>query len=138
MTNVQESEARLERLRALAATADSVPRPRVSPETGNQVQCFQQKVNQLQEERDALARELREDIVERPRVRQRLSPTHGGDTIPPMPTLVPGDLSDWMQDRHADLQDAMNGGNCVKVHELTSMMSNAAEKLADMTGGMAL
>ena len=54
-----------------------------------------------------------------------------------MPTLVPGDLSDWMQDRHADLQDAMNGGNCVKVLELTSMMSNAAEKLAEVTGGMA-
>ena len=46
--------------------------------------------------------------MERPRVRQRLSPAHGGDTIPPMPTLVPGGLSE--QDRHADLQDAMNGG----------------------------
>ena len=67
---------------------------------------------------------------------QRLSPAHGGDTIPPTPTLVSGDLSDWMQDHHADLQDAMNGGNCVKVLELTSMMSNAAEKLAEMTGGM--
>ena len=42
-----------------------------------------------------------------------------------------------MQDRPADLQDAMNGGNCVKVLELTSMLSNAAEKLADLTGGMA-
>ena len=137
VTDVQESEARLERLRALAATADSVPRPRVSPESGNQVQSLQQTVNQLQEERDALARELRGDIVERPRVRQRLSPSHRGDTIPPMPTLIPGDLSDWMQDRHADLQDAMNGGNCVKVLELMSMMSNAAENLAEMTGGMA-
>ena len=74
VTDVQESEARLKRLRALAA-ADSVPRPRVFPESGNQVQCLQQMVNQLQEERDALVRELRGDIVERPRVRQRLFPT---------------------------------------------------------------
>ena len=36
-----------------------------------------------------------------------------------MPTLIPGE------------------GNCVKVLEFTSMISNAAEKLADMTGGMA-
>ena len=137
VTDIQESEARVERLRALAATADSVPRPRVSPESGNQVQSLQQTVNQLQEERDALARELRGDIVERPRVRQRLSPSHRGDTIPPMPTLIPCDLSDWMQDRHADLQDPMNGGNCGKVLELMSMMSNAAENLAEMTRGMA-
>ena len=61
--------------------------------------------------------------------RRRHNPSH--------PTLIPGDLSDWMQDRHADLQDAMNGGNCVKVLELTSMMSNGTEKLAEMTGGMA-
>ena len=40
VTNVQESEARFERLRALAATADSVPRPRVFPESRNQVQCL--------------------------------------------------------------------------------------------------
>ena len=75
--------------------------------------------------------------MERPQVRQKLSRAHGGDAIPPMPTLVPGDLSDWMQDRHADLQDAMNGGSCVKVFEFTSMLSNSAEKLAEMTGGMA-
>ena len=125
VTDVQESEARLERLRAFAAFADSVPRLRVSPESGNQVQKNgthslessgeTSTLNQLQEEQDALARELRRDIVERPRVRQRLSPAHGGDTIPPMHTLVPGDLSDWMQDRHADLQDAMSQGSRVDV-----------------------
>ena len=60
VTDIEESEARLERLRAVAV-ADSA-RPRSSPDT--EVQCLQQLVNQLQEERDALARELRGDIVE--------------------------------------------------------------------------
>ena len=115
VTDVEESEVRLERLCALPAAAGSVPRPRVSPESGNQVQCLQQKVNQLQEERDALAGrhcgtpQGQTEIVCCPWRRYN----------PPMPILVPGDLSDWMQDRQADLQDAMNGGNCVKVLDLT-------------------
>ena len=45
--------------------------------------------------------------VERPRVRQRVSPSHIPDVVPPMPTLIPHDLSIWMQDRQSDLQQAM-------------------------------
>ena len=94
-------------------------------------------VNQLQEERDALVRELHAPM-DRPRVRQRLSYAHRCGVIPPMPTLIPEDLSDWMQERHGDLQEAMNVGNSGKILELTSMLSNAAEKMAEMTGGVTM
>ena len=57
---------------------------------------------------------------------------------PPMPTLIPGDLRDWMQERHGVLQDAMNVGNSGKIFELTSMLSNVAEMMAEMTGGMTM
>ena len=95
-----------------APAADAIPRPHPPAHVETQVQGLQQMVNQLQEERDALVQELHGTPMERPRVRQRLY------------------LSDWMQERHGDLQGAMNVGNSGKILELTSMLSNAAEKMA--------
>ena len=138
VTDIEQSEGCLERLRAAAAAADAIPRPRPPADVETQVQGLQQMVNQLQEERDALVRELHGAPLERPRVRQRLSHGHRSGVIPPMPTLIPGDFSDWMQERHGDLQEAMNVGNTGKILELTSMLSDAAEKMADMTGGVAM
>ena len=37
-----------------------------------------------------------------------------------------------MQERHGDLQDVMNVGNSGKILHLTSMLSNVAEKMAEM------
>ena len=48
--------------------------PSATPlDLGTQVQTLQQMVNQLQEERDALAKEVQSGPLERPKVRQRLS-----------------------------------------------------------------
>ena len=91
-----------ERLRHLEAARCA---PSATPlDLGTQVQTLQQMVNQLQEERDALAKEVQSGPVERPKVRQRLSVPHvAEDTIPPMPTLVPRELSEWMEDRCAGI-----------------------------------
>ena len=59
------------------------------------------------------------------------------DTIPPMPTLVPRELSEWMEDRQSDMQEAMSCGNLKKLLELTSLQGQVAERHAEMTGGMA-
>ena len=56
------------------------------------------QVHQLQEEKDAVAEELH-GPVERPRVRQRVSLSHILDVVPPMPTLIPHNLSMLMQER---------------------------------------
>ena len=74
--------------------------------------------------------------MERPKVRQRLSHAYGAGMIPPMPTTISRDLNDWMQERHGELQEATNEGHNSKVLELTSMLSNAAKKTCEMTGGM--
>ena len=58
------------------------------------------------------------------------------DTIPLVPTLVPRELSEWMEDRQSDMQEAMSWGNLKKLLELTSLHGQAAERLAEMTGGM--
>ena len=92
VTDTEQSEGRLERLRAAAATADAILRPRPPAEVETQVQGLQQMVNQLQEERDVLVRELHGAPMERPRVRQRLSRAHRSGVIPPMPILIPGDV----------------------------------------------
>ena len=42
-----------------------------------------------------------------PRVRQRVSSISQVGFLPPMPTLVPGELFTWLEDRQADLQDAL-------------------------------
>ena len=79
-----------------------------------QVQLLQQMVNKLQEEKDALAEELH-GPVERPRVRQRVSPSHVPEVVPPMPTLIPHDLRNWILDRQSDLQEAMSAGDITSV-----------------------
>ena len=132
-----ESESQLSRLREVARAQEApvITPPQEQPDMATQVQHLQQMVNQLQEERDAMAEELH-GPVERPRVRQRVSPSHIPDVVPPMPTLIPHDLSIWMQDRQSDLQEAMIAGDIKKMLELTSLQSQGAEKLAELTGGM--
>ena len=130
---LEEARERLRHLEAARSAEESaIPSPPATPmDLGAQVQSLQQMVSQLQEERDALAKEVQGGPVERPRVRQRLSAPHvSEDVIPPMPTLVP------REDRQSDMQEVMSSGNLKKLLELTSLQGQAAEKLAEITGGM--
>ena len=52
--------------------------------------------------------------MERPRVRQRLDP------VPHMPALIPAELAQWMEDRQADLQEALSLDDTNRILELTS------------------
>ena len=126
------------RLQEAVRTQEATVQPaqEVQTDTATQVQLLQQMVNKLQEEKEALVEELH-GPVERPRVRQRVSPSHIPEVVPPMPTLIPHDLSNWILDRHSDLQEAMSAGDIKQVLELTSLQSQGAEKLAELTGGMA-
>ena len=54
--------------------------------------------------------------------------------MPPMPTLVPAELSEWMVDRQADLQEAMIVGDNVRVLTVTSKLSEAAKHMCELTG----
>ena len=47
------------------------------------------------------------------------------DHIPPMPSLVPAELSQWLLDRQSDLQETLElGGPADLVLQLTSMLSD--------------
>ena len=50
---------------------------------------------------NALVEELH-GSVERPQVRQRVSPSHIPEVIPPMLTLIPHELGNWILDRQSD------------------------------------
>ena len=45
-------------------------------------------------------------------------------------------LSAWMEDRHADLLVAMNGGDRSRVQQLSTMISARLDRLTELTGGM--
>ena len=68
--------------------------------------------------------------MERTRVRQRLDP------VPYMPALIPAQLAQWLEDRQADLEEALSLGGANRILELTSKLSEGAERLAEMRGGM--
>ena len=96
-------------------------------------------------EMEAEIRRLREHVAElegtsvaqeRPRVRQRVSSTSQVGFLPPMPTLVPGELFTWMEDRQTDLQDALISGDTSRVLELTSKMTEGAEHLREITSSV--
>ena len=48
-----------------------------------------------------------------------------------MPTLVPAELDDWMKDRQADLQEALEFGETDRVLESTSKLSEAAVRMME-------
>ena len=126
---LEESDARLSRLREAAAQVLAAPPVHLETE----VQNLQQMVNQLQEERDALAQKSQAVLAERPRVRQRTCPFHVSfGSIPPVPTLVARDLSEWVHDQQSEMQEALNVGDLKAVMELTSSLGSAAEKLAEL------
>ena len=92
-------------------------------------------------DRDAQVRRLREQVAqfkgnstptERPRVRQRT------EHIPHMPGVTPGKLAHWMEDRQGELQDALQTDDTNRILELTSKLSEGAERLAEMKVGMVL
>ena len=80
----------------------------------------------------------------------RLVPPHTprGNLFDPVPLLahlldggtdgpaLTHDLSNWILDCHSDLKEAMSAGDIKQVLELTSLQSQGAEKLAELTGGV--
>ena len=65
-------------------------------------------------------------VVDR-RTRQRVGP------VETMPALVPAELSVWMEDRQADVQEALIKGDHGRVIELSSLLTKAAERMVEMS-----
>ena len=50
-----------------------------------------------------------------------------------MPSLVPAELSEWMEDRQKDLEEAVSTGDHSRVVVLSSTMTQGAERMLEMT-----
>ena len=118
-----------------------------TPDTlpGSQVTALQQMVNLLQSERDALAKELTaarstisEDQTSHPAVkkqavsRQASSRRDAHGRIPLMPCRVPNDITNWLEDRQADFQEALAQGDLRSLPELSRMLSEGARHLTEL------
>ena len=102
---------------------------------GDEIAQLKARLAAAEEERDAA---LRSNSSKRqatmPRIRGVRTRT---DHIPPMPTLVPAELSQWLLDRQSDLQETLElGGSPDLVLQLTSMLSDGAVRMMEMNGGM--
>ena len=53
-----------------------------------------------------------------------------------MPNSIPADLSIWLEERHAEMHDALMNGETTRVSELSSRLSEGAERLMEITGGL--
>ena len=141
ITLVKQLEDGKQRLLKLREEVSQSPAPASAPvqptDWGAQVASLQQMVNTLQSERDALAAQIQGEkadvlshgIVARRHAQQGVGPGH----IPVMPTMVPGELSQWLEDRQEDLKDAFARDDDIGVLELTSKMAQGAERLIQLT-----
>ena len=112
-----------------------------SPERPHRCWCFRRdchlkaRLAVAEEERDAA---LRSNSSKRQAAMPRTSGVRTRtDHIPPMPSSVPAELSQWLLDRQSDLQETLElGGPADLVLQLTSMLSDGAVRLMEMNGGV--
>ena len=135
------SEERLARLRqdvSFAGGGQATPQFHIPAEVVSELDLRSMVANTAQD-RDSELKRLRDQVaqlqgdstpMERPRVRQRLDP------VPHMSALIPAELAQWMEDRQADLQEALSLDDTNRILELTSKLSEGAERLVEMRGGM--
>ena len=120
---IAEAEAQVERLRVQSVQP-------VAPPTVVRGQDMEAEVTRLRAQVVQLQAQAQNAAVKR-----RAVGSSGGD-IPIMPNHVPGELSAWMEDGHADLLVAMNGGDRSRVQEFSTMISAGLDRLTELTGGM--
>ena len=77
-----------------------------------------------------------QDVPCGPIVKRTCRSGQGRGPVPDMPRLVPAELSAWLEERHADLRDALTHGDNCRVLELISKLSEGAEHMVQITGGM--
>ena len=133
---VVAGEERLAGLKAEVTRAASVPLPvPTDVGVGDEIAHLKARLAAAEEERDAASRSNSSK-------RQAAMPRTSGvrtrtNHIPPMPSLVPAEKSQWLLDRQSDLQETLElGGPPDLVLQLTSMLSDGAVRMMEMNGGM--
>ena len=129
--SISDAEKRLVALKSQEAcmSAPSAPSDALS-----EVQRLQDLVSQLQAKIDAQGQDP--DVPCVPTVKRFCRSGQGHVQVPLMPNSIPAELSIWLEERHAEMHDALMNGETTRVLELSSRLSEGAERLMEITGGM--
>ena len=93
------------------------------------MEALQAQVTAMREERD--------QAVQNPAVKRQAVghvPPRNNGVIPPMPTLVPAELDNWMQDLQQELQNAMTIGDQRRVVEVSTKLAEGASQIGLFDG----
>ena len=131
VASLEEGRARLIRLESVALEAPQVARP--PPEVSSEVLQLRELVSQLQAQ---IRGPDHQDAPCMPTVKRPYRSGQGSGPVPVMPRYIPAELSAWMGERQADLQDAFADGDNARILEIPSKLSEGAEHMVELTGGM--
>ena len=131
VASLEEGRARLIRLESAALEAPQVVMP--PPEASSEVLQLRELVSQLQAQ---IRGPDHQDAPCMPTVKRPCRSGHWSGPVPVMPRYIPTELSAWMGERQADLHDALADGDNARVLEITSKLSEGAEHMVELTGGM--
>ena len=120
------------RLVALKSQEACTPGPAVPPDA--EVQRLQELVSQLQGKLDAFGQDP--DVPCVLTVKRFCRSGQGHAQVPLMPNSILAELSTWLEERHAEMHDALMNGETARVLELSSRLSEGAERLMEIIGGM--
>ena len=115
-----------QRLVILKMQQDCAPTP--PPDTTAEVQRLQDLVSHLQAQVRGGDPDMPCGPVAKRPCRSAQGRVPGG--------AIPAELSAWLEEHHANLHDALVNGDNGRVLELTSLLSEGAERLVELTGGM--
>ena len=107
-----------------------MPAPAAPPDASSEVQRLQELVSQLQAKIDAQTPDPDVPCVFTVKRFRR------SFQVPLMPVSIPSEWSTWFEERHAEMHDALMNGETARVLELSSRMSEGAERMVEITGGM--
>ena len=130
--SISDAEKRLVALKSQEACTP--PPPPAPSDASSEVQRLQELVSQLQAKLDAQGQDP--DVPCVPTVKRFCRSGQGHVQVPFMPNSIPAELSTWLEERHAELHDALMNGETARVLELSSRLSEGAERLMEITGGM--
>ena len=130
---LEEARSRLARLEAQSKMSPQDVPTSTATGTGSDViaelEDLEAKLASTERERDEA---LAAPACKRQAMSRTLMVREG--TPPPVPdSMIPAELSSWMDDRHAELFAAISIGDQVRTQRLTSMMAECAERLHQLT-----
>ena len=122
---VAEAEAQVERLRA--QSAQPPPNPSPTPMQGVPV-SMEAEVERLR----AQVAQLQGQVQDTPAAKRRA--VGSGRAVSAMPnTLIPGEVSAWVEECHSLMLDAVNVGDRNRVLELSNLIAAGVERVTELT-----